>query len=259
MTMTVSSFAATHATRATLALEPGSRGAAVLKLQRSLAAAGFDPHGADGTYGSQTEAAVRSFQRARGLAVDGKAGVRTLAALERPATRPVSPAPVNAPTGPASAQIETMLKWARSPAILGSPYAAVNPFRFGDVPWDGKRHTSQNGSGRVYNIARGKTVFDCSGFVVAAYRKLGVDLAKHGLTTTGAFHADTKFLKPVATANVKPGDLILYKAHKGIGHVVIYLGNGQAVEAQSKKGVSINPVNWDHVKSVRRVPLNEVG
>ena len=152
-----------------------------------------------------------------------------------------------------------MLGWAKSPKILGSPYAAVNPFRFGDVPWDGKKHTSENGSGRVYSIAKGRTVFDCSGFVVAAYRKAGVDLAKHGLTTTGAFHNDTKFLRPVATGDLKPGDLILYKAHKGIGHVVIYLGNGQAIEAQSKKGVSINAVRWDDVKSCRRVPLHEVG
>lgn len=227
----------------------GSRGPQVLALQQKLRAAGFDPHGQDGDFGPKTEAALRAFQRARGLEVDGKAGPRTLAALARPAVAPVS----------SPKTIAGMLQWATSPKILGSPYAAVNPFRFGDVPWDGKPHTSENGSGRTYHIAKGRTVFDCSGFVVAAYRKAGVDLAAHGLTTTSAFHADTKFLKPVATDALKPGDLILYKAHKGIGHVVIYLGNGQAVEAQSKAGVSVHAVKWDQVKSCRRVPVPEIG
>ena len=83
-------------------------------------------------------------------------------------------------------------------------------------------------------------MFDCSGFVVAAYRKAGVDLAAHGLTTTSAFHADTKFLKPFATNALRPGDLILYKAPKGNGHGAIYLACGPAAEAQSRVGVSVS-------------------
>lgn len=237
-------------------LKAGRRGPEVLALQQKLRAAGFDPHGQDGAFGPKTEAAVRAFQRARGLAVDGVVGPRTRAALEQPRVGPVA---VGSPTGPAGARIDQMLAWAKSPRVLGSPYAAVNPFRFGDVPWDGKDHRSQNGSGRTYHIAKGRTVFDCSGFVVAAYRKAGVDLVKHGLTTTNAFIADTQFLQPVATQAVTPGDLILYRPHKGIGHVVIYLGNGQAVEAQSTQGVSIHPVRWDDVQTCRRVPLPEIG
>jgi len=55
-------------------LEFGSRGSAVLKLQKALLAVGFDPNGTDGKFGRGTENAVKAYQRARGLTVDGKAG-----------------------------------------------------------------------------------------------------------------------------------------------------------------------------------------
>ena len=42
-------------------------------MQRALMANGFDAGGVDGVLGSQTRAAVRQYQKARGLAVDGYA------------------------------------------------------------------------------------------------------------------------------------------------------------------------------------------
>ena len=55
--------------------------AVVRELQQALTAAGYDPGPADGTYGAQTEAAVVAFQQANGLAVDGRVGPETAAAL----------------------------------------------------------------------------------------------------------------------------------------------------------------------------------
>lgn len=55
--------------------------ALVSQLQVALTAAGYNPGTADGTFGEQTEAAVVAFQQANGLAVDGRVGPETAAAL----------------------------------------------------------------------------------------------------------------------------------------------------------------------------------
>jgi hypothetical protein len=68
-------------------LDRGSRGQSVVELQRSLRAAGFDPGSVDGVYGDDTVAAVRRFQRAKGLSVDGVAGDDTAAALRNAMAR----------------------------------------------------------------------------------------------------------------------------------------------------------------------------
>jgi peptidoglycan hydrolase-like protein with peptidoglycan-binding domain len=58
-----------------------SRGKAVTQLQQQLTALGFDCGAADGRFGERTEAAVRAFQAARGLEVDGVVGPKTWRAL----------------------------------------------------------------------------------------------------------------------------------------------------------------------------------
>lgn len=57
--------------------------AQVRDLQSALTARGFNPGSADGIFGPKTDAAVRAFQQANGLAVDGIVGPQTLAALSR--------------------------------------------------------------------------------------------------------------------------------------------------------------------------------
>jgi len=62
-------------------LRRGDEGPEVLLLQRALATHGFSPGALDGDFGPRTQAALTAFQRHAGLALDGRAGPLTLAAL----------------------------------------------------------------------------------------------------------------------------------------------------------------------------------
>ena len=62
-------------------LKVGSKGKYVTDLQRELKDAGFDPHGIDGQFGPKTQAALKAFQKAKHLQVDGVAGKQTWTAL----------------------------------------------------------------------------------------------------------------------------------------------------------------------------------
>ena len=58
-------------------LKKGSRGTEVRKLQEQLNKLGYKAGAVDGIFGSRTESAVKAFQRANGLAVDGIVGPKT--------------------------------------------------------------------------------------------------------------------------------------------------------------------------------------
>ena len=101
-------------------LKRGSRGAAVQQLQQQLIKLGFLKGSADGIFGPQTEAAVRSFQKAYGLKQDGIAGPATLGKLaevlsgskgnDGSSSPPQSPPQSGGSSGSSSAPITTTLK-----------------------------------------------------------------------------------------------------------------------------------------------------
>lgn len=62
----------------------GSTGNEVKQIQTRLKSWGYYKGTVDGVYGSKTQAAVKSFQRANGLTADGVAGPKTLAAIGLP-------------------------------------------------------------------------------------------------------------------------------------------------------------------------------
>jgi N-acetylmuramoyl-L-alanine amidase len=67
--------------QAATVLEVGSSGSDVVKVQKRLIQYDYLDGVADGKYGADTQAAVRLFQKRNGLAVDGRVGPSTAAAL----------------------------------------------------------------------------------------------------------------------------------------------------------------------------------
>ena len=63
-----------------------SRGDAVRSIQRALNRLGFGPLVVDGIFGRGTDSAVRLFQKAEKLDIDGIVGPKTLAILQKPLT-----------------------------------------------------------------------------------------------------------------------------------------------------------------------------
>ena len=74
-------------------LKKGNKGEYVKLLQNELIVRGYPlpRYGADGDFGSETEKAVKQFQRDHGLKVDGIAGSKTWAALEGAQKAPEKP------------------------------------------------------------------------------------------------------------------------------------------------------------------------
>lgn len=75
----------------------------ILEIQTALKAAGFDPGALDGKDGPHTQAAVKAYQQAHGLAVDGIAGPRTQESLRGGGAGSAAPAPA-ASTAPSPQQ-----------------------------------------------------------------------------------------------------------------------------------------------------------
>ena len=65
-------------------LRKGAQGEDVKTLQVFLVSWGFDPGKPDGIFGKNTEAALKAFQKAQGLTVDGVCGPATWTAISQP-------------------------------------------------------------------------------------------------------------------------------------------------------------------------------
>ena len=106
-------------------LKKGSRGSAVIKVQRWL------NQPADGIFGRSTRAAVKRFQRRQGLPADGVVGPVTRAALRRghlAATRRTSSTPVRS-RGSAVRRLQSALGIAADGVFGPATRAAVKRFQ----------------------------------------------------------------------------------------------------------------------------------
>jgi putative chitinase len=104
-------------------LQRGAKGPDVLALQQRLKDLGFDPNGVDGNFGAGTETALRAFQKAKGLGVDGKVGPITSAALQAGAAgedATVSPTDAASSVIATAAAVVTATATATATAVAGA-------------------------------------------------------------------------------------------------------------------------------------------
>ena len=93
--------------------------------------------------------------------------------------------------------------------------------------------------------AAGPDAYDCSGLVYAAYAAAGIHIAR----TTYQWQQDGPV---IPLSQIQPGDLLFSAGSDGTasdpGHVVMYLGNGQVIQApQTGQDVQVDPVDLDAV------------
>jgi cell wall-associated NlpC family hydrolase len=182
----------------------------ILEIQRAARAAARAAADASAEASAAAEkAAAQAAARAAASKATAKVAVPPAAPVKKKATtgapvkkKPAAPVPARkrAVTGPAAAPAA-----GAAGVVVGYARAQV-----------GKRYVW---------ATSGPNTFDCSGLVVAAYRKVGVSLPHQtgGLAGRG---------RSVSRAQLQPGDLVFPSS----GHVGIYVGGGLMVHASTPKG-----------------------
>ena len=149
---------------------------------------------------TEREARLRAEAQARLKAqLEAQAAARAAAAQPAQTTAP----PPTSTTGVAAPPVSVPVA---NPGV-GHPQAASIALQYLGVPyvWGG---SSPSG-------------FDCSGLVMYVYGRLGISLPHY---TVAQWSATT----PISMSQIQPGDLVFFD---GLGHVGIYIGNGQFVHA----------------------------
>ena len=158
---------------------------------------------------------------------------------------------VTCPTGAAA-----VIAWADTQ--IGAPYATINPYRFGTPAWPGGNLIGL--TGHTYTFPAGTTVYDCSGFVIAAWRHAGIDYpGQYGIYTSDQWN--TPQLPDAPPANLQPGDIAIYSTDAaGNGHVVLIhhtdptTGIVHTIESSGSHGVHIGTLDWTRVIAIKRTP-----
>ena len=108
---------------------------------------------------------------------------------------------------------------------VAAPASVVAPTAAAQVAVD--TALAQQGKPYVWAGA-GPSSYDCSGLTQFAYRAAGIELP-HSSRMQSAIGT------PVARADLQPGDLVFF--YEPVGHVGIYIGNGQMVHAPTSGDV----------------------
>ena len=202
------------------ALMIGMKGKDVENVQKRLKELNY-LKSVDGYYGSNTEGAVRAFQERNNLSIDGKVGKRTMSVLTSDAAKKAGSTSGSSTSG-GSSQSKPPAQGQQpeeAPSRPSGKVASVGTFL--DIA------RSKLGS-RYVRGAKGPSSFDCSGFVYWCLNQAGVS---QGYMTSASWQKTTKYQRISKMSSLEPGDIVSFR-----GHVGIYLGGGQMIDASSGQG-----------------------
>ena len=199
-------------------MKEGEEGDDIQSFQEQLVELGYlDSNQVTSYYGTDTVDAVKDFQRRNYLTKDGKAGEKTLEAINSPDAR-VS----------YTKEQEIIAEKKKQAALARASSAA------GRI--DKLINAAKKQLGDPYILGKsGPDSFDCSGLVVYCLRQANVytrRLNAAGLSKT------TSWKKISDIDDLQRGDLIFFKSDDSstVGHVGIYIGGGEMIDASSANG-----------------------
>lgn len=203
------------------------RGSDVKLLQDRLKELGYLKSKASGYFGTDTEKAVKDFQKRNGLTADGSVGSMTREVLfsedAKEAPKPKPPAKTSKP-GTSSGGSGSGSGSADPPP--SKPTFVPNPDGASVSALIEFAKTLQGS--KYVRGGKGPNQFDCSGFVYYCLNSVGYKIRY----MTSAGWRDSSFPKISSMSDLQPGDIIYFKPH----HVGIYVGNGQMIDASSGAG-----------------------
>ena len=199
-------------------MKEGTEGDDIRSFQEQLEELGYlTIHQITGYYGTDTVNAVKKFQNRNHLTKDGKAGEKTMEA-------------VNSPDARVSYTKEQEVVKAKKKAAA----AAKSSSSSGRI--DKLISIASKQIGKTYVLGKnGPDSYDCSGLVYYCLKQVGVytrRLSAAGLAKTTSWQKISSF------GSMKKGDLIFFKSDDSstIGHVAIYIGGGTMIDASSANG-----------------------
>ena len=199
----------------------GDRGTDVESIQKRLQELKYLKAGSTGYFGTDTESAVKSFQKRNGLYADGNVGEQTREALFSQDARPAATS-----SGGSSGSSGSSGGTGNQPVVVGDPdNASADAFVAFALTQLGKPYVRGG---------KGPSSFDCSGFVYYCLNSVGFKI--NYMTSTAWRSANY----PTITnfKDVKKGDILCFN-----GHVGIYMGNGKMVDASSSNGKVVTRSN----------------
>ncbi|WP_066683901.1 C40 family peptidase [Christensenella intestinihominis] len=204
---------------------PGDSGDDIRAMQDRLNELGYFDATSTGYFGSFTTSAVKSFQDANGLSVDGVVGKDTRRVLYSDDVK----------KGSGSGSSESPAESSPSGSSSSSS---------GNADVDRMIEIAHTQIGKPYSYgSSGPNSYDCSGFVYYCLKNSGIATSR--LSSAG--YSNVSRWDTITNVNsLQAGDLVYFKSDKSssVSHIGIYLGGGSMIHsAPSSDGVAVSSMS----------------